>query len=98
MARATHNIFAYRFVDDKTKITHHDCDDDGETAAGARLAEMMRLMGVQNVAVIVSRWFGGILLGPDRFKFICNSAKDLLEDCGYGDHRTGGGSKHQKKK
>ena len=48
---------------------------------------MMRLMEVQNVAVIVTRWFGGILLGPNRFKYICNSAKDLLESCGYVDHR-----------
>ncbi|RYH30823.1 YigZ family protein [archaeon] len=74
---------------------HHDCDDDGETAAGSRLAEMIRLMKVDNVAVIVSRWFGGILLGPDRFKFICNSARDLLEEHGYGkgnDHK-----KHKKK-
>ena len=44
---------------------------------------MMRLMGAQNVAVIVSRWFGGILLGPDRFKYICNAARNLLEQCNY---------------
>jgi putative IMPACT (imprinted ancient) family translation regulator len=36
-------------------------------------------MGVDGVAVIVSRWFGGILLGPDRFKLICNCARALLE-------------------
>ena len=64
-------------------VIYHDYDDDGETAAGGRLAEMMRLMGVQNVAVIVSRWFGGILLGPDRFKYICNAARNLLEQCNY---------------
>lgn len=45
---------------------------------------MMRLMGVANVAVIVTRWFGGIKLGPDRFKLICNSARDLLEENGFG--------------
>jgi len=39
---------------------------------------MLRLMGLDGVAVIVSRWFGGTLLGPDRFKFICNSARQLL--------------------
>lgn len=85
VARATHNIFAYRFTCKKTGIVYHDNDDDGETAAGARLAEMMRLMGVDGVAVIVSRWFGGILLGPDRFKCICNSARFLLEEQGFGD-------------
>jgi putative IMPACT (imprinted ancient) family translation regulator len=81
IASATHNIFAYRFT--INNLSHHDFDDDGEAAAGGRLAEMMRLMKVDNVAVIVSRWFGGILLGPDRFKFICNSARKLLEDNGF---------------
>ena len=53
IATATHNIFAYRFI--KDNISYHDFDDDGETAAGGRLAEMMRLMKIEGVAVIVSR-------------------------------------------
>ena len=85
IARATHNIFAYRFTcPNGTGVVYHDCDDDGETAAAGRVAEMLRLMGVDGVAIIVTRWFGGVLLGPDRFKFICNSARNLLEDHGYG--------------
>jgi hypothetical protein len=84
IARATHNIFAYRFTNPLTGVCYHDNDDDGETAAGTRLAEMIRLMGIDGVAVIVTRWFGGTLLGPDRFKYICNSARKLLEDSGYG--------------
>ena len=85
IARATHNIFAYRFTcPNGTGVVYHDCDDDGETAAAGRVAEMLRLMGVDGVAVIITRWFGGVLLGPDRFKFICNSARNLLEDHGYG--------------
>lgn len=88
IARATHNIFAYRFTcPNGTGVVYHDCDDDGETAAAGRVAEMIRLMGVDGIAIIVSRWFGGILLGPDRFKFICNSARNLLEDHGYGKSR-----------
>jgi hypothetical protein len=78
IAQAAHNILAYRFT--FNGIDYHDYDDDGETAAGGRLAEMMRLMKLNNVAVIVSRWFGGILLGPDRFKYICNSARKLIEE------------------
>ena len=38
-----------------SSVVYHDYDDDGETAAGGRLAEMIRLMRVENVAVIVSR-------------------------------------------
>jgi hypothetical protein len=93
VARATHNIFAYRFTD-VAGLVHHDCDDDGETAAGSRLAETLRLMGVNNVAVIVTRWFGGVLLGPDRFKYICNSARNLLESNGIADSLKC--SKHKK--
>lgn len=81
IAEATHNILAYRF--NYNGIVYHDYDDDGESAAGGRVAEMMRLMGVENVAVIITRNFGGTLLGPDRFKFICNSARYLLEAQGH---------------
>ena len=83
-ARATHNIFAYRFECPTTHVVYHDYDDDGETAAGGRLAELLRLMGISGVAVIVSRWFGGVLLGADRFKLINNCARSLLEQQGLG--------------
>jgi putative IMPACT (imprinted ancient) family translation regulator len=98
-ASATHNVFAYRFLAAAPAragadsggggpatplIAHHDCDDDGETAAGTRLAEMLRLMGAEGVAMVVSRWFGGVKLGPDRFKLICGVARALLEAQGFG--------------
>lgn len=83
-ANATHNMFAFRFTDSSSGIVYHDCDDDGECAAGTRMAEMMRLMGVTGVAVIVTRWYGGVKLGPDRFKLISNCARQLLEEHGYG--------------
>lgn len=83
VSAATHNIMAYRFTDPASGLIHHDYDDDGECAAGGRLAEMVRLMGASNVIVVVSRWFGGVLLGPSRFKFICNTARNLLEEHGF---------------
>lgn len=79
MARATHNIFAFRYVDGVSGVCVHDSDDDGETSAGSRLAEILRLMGADGVAVVVSRWFGGVLLGPDRFRLINNCARKVLE-------------------
>jgi hypothetical protein len=33
--------------------------------------------------VVVSRWFGGVLLGPDRFKHINNAARSTLAAYGY---------------
>jgi hypothetical protein len=32
------------------------------------LLSLVLFCQVQNVFVVVSRWFGGVLLGPDRFK------------------------------
>lgn len=42
----------------------------------------------------VSRWYGGILLGPARFTHINNAARELLDACGYiGGGGGGGGGK-----
>ena len=48
-------------------------------------------MGVEGVLVVVTRWFGGVLLGPSRFKCINNSARSLLETLPWALPRGGGG-------
>ncbi|ELP93818.1 impact, putative [Entamoeba invadens IP1] len=73
---ATHNIQAYRININGTISC--DFDDDGEHAAGKELLRMLEQINAENVCVMVSRWFGGILLGPDRFKHIVNTARDAL--------------------
>jgi putative IMPACT (imprinted ancient) family translation regulator len=77
IARATHNMVAWRCG------RASDNDDDGESAAGRRLAELLSLAGAENVLVVVSRWYGGIHLGPDRFKHINNVARALLVKEGF---------------
>uniref|UniRef100_A0A183B8X0 UPF0029 domain-containing protein n=1 Tax=Echinostoma caproni TaxID=27848 RepID=A0A183B8X0_9TREM len=87
IAAATHNILAWRIVDHKRNqanpVVHADCDDDGETHAGSRLLHLLTISGAENVAVMVSRWYGGIQLGPDRFKHINNVARQLLTEQGF---------------
>ncbi|CAJ0911146.1 21410_t:CDS:10 [Entrophospora sp. SA101] len=78
IAKATHNIMAYRILLDNGAILQ-DNDDDGETAAGSRLLHLLQMLDSRNVIVVVTRWYGGILLGPDRFRDINNCARDLLE-------------------
>ena len=60
-----------------------DSDDDGETAAGGRLLHLLQMVDARNVVVVVSRWYGGVLLGPARFTHINNAARELLDSCGY---------------
>ncbi|NXD64407.1 IMPCT protein, partial [Eolophus roseicapillus] len=78
IASATHNIYAYRIYCEDKQTFLQDCEDDGETAAGGRLLHLMQILNVHNVLVVVSRWYGGILLGPDRFKHINNCARNVL--------------------
>merc|ERR1712126_84117 len=82
IARATHNMLAYRIEGGKSSSLLQDCDDDGEDAAGGRMLHLLQLLDVKNVVVVVSRWYGGIHLGPDRFKHINNAARQVLELAG----------------
>eukprot|EP00956_Cyclotella_meneghiniana_P025833 scaffold54690_cov69-Cyclotella_meneghiniana.AAC.1 len=81
VARATHNMFAYRFMKDGILVS--DNDDDGEKGSGAKLASLLQLSKVEDVMVIVSRWYGGTLLGPARFKHIASVARDGLVQAGF---------------
>ena len=78
IAKATHNMRAWRFTDARDVLVM-DNDDDGEDAAGGRLAMLLDLMKVDGAMVVVSRWYGGVKLGPARFKHINNVARELLE-------------------
>ncbi len=78
--RATHNMSAWRIAEtiDGKAIIKHDNDDDGEDAAGNKLAYLLDMRKDENVLVVVSRWYGGIHLGPKRFAHIVNVARTLL--------------------
>lgn len=55
-----------------------DNDDDGEAAAGGRLGHLLSVMKVENVMVVVTRWYGGIKLGGDRFRLINSVAREAV--------------------
>ena len=101
VARGTHNISAYRIRSStsnngdgtskvKSDITFQDCDSDGEDAAGGRLLHLLQAMGVWDVVVVVSRWYGGIKLGPDRFRIINSVARDAIVQGGWAEEKTDG--------
>lgn len=84
IAEATHNIWAYRVVPDHSRsIILKDSEDDGETHAGNRLLHLLDIIDAKNVCIVVTRWYGGTHLGPDRFKHINNCARKLLVEHGY---------------
>ncbi|EEB11391.1 impact, putative [Pediculus humanus corporis] len=81
IAKATHNMYAYRIVNNNNTFIQ-DCDDDGESNAGGRLLHLLQILNVKNVLVVVSRWYGRIHLGPVRFRHINNAARQVLEQSG----------------
>lgn len=86
-SKATHNISAYRIRSPSSspgsELVFQDCDDDGETAAGGRLLHLLQIMDVWGLLVVVSRWYGGVQLGPDRFRIINQVARDAVVASGW---------------
>lgn len=95
VAKAEHNITAYRIRAPPTssssgrhpsqhqQLVFQDCDDDGETAAGGRLLHLLQIMDVWGLQVVVSRWYGGVKLGPDRFRCISEVAREAIVKGGW---------------
>ena len=61
---ARHNCFCYRVVDKEKTITERE-SDDGEPSgtAGMPMLNILRKNNLVNILVVVTRYFGGILLG-----------------------------------
>lgn len=78
--KATHNILAYRIIENPNKDNNvtEGYDDDGEDGAGIKLLGTLEKIKVVNIMVVVSRWFGGVYLFNDRFKHINDSANKLI--------------------
>ena len=76
--KATHNISVFRFSEENSKIINENYDDDGEGGAGERLLFVIQKMKLNNLLVIVTRWFGGVLMYGLRFTTICDTAQNLI--------------------
>ncbi|KIM45189.1 hypothetical protein M413DRAFT_441873 [Hebeloma cylindrosporum] len=77
LKRATHRMYAYRIVDNLNFATRHN--DGGEKGSGQRLSRLLEASQCEDVVVVVSRWYGGIKLGPDRWRLISGVAKEALD-------------------
>ena len=59
--RATHNCYAYILRENNT-VRHSDDGEPGGTA-GAPMLEVLKKEGLTDVCCVVTRYFGGIMLG-----------------------------------
>lgn len=60
---ARHNCFAYRIINDDKIVERFSDDGEPSGTAGAPMLAILQGRELSNVLVIVTRYFGGILLG-----------------------------------
>lgn len=78
-SKATHNSYAYRILQENWSILEWK-NDDGETWAWLCILREIQRADFVNVVVVVTRFFGGILLQADRFKNVINATKEILKE------------------
>ena len=72
-AKATHNTWAVLLPDGPLK------NDDGESGAGMVILRMLEREGLESHIIVVTRWFGGVKLGGDRFRRVQDAVRVYLE-------------------
>ena len=78
---ARHNCWCYLIREGN--ITRYSDDGEPQGTAGQPMLEVFRREGVENVCCVVTRYFGGILLGTGGLlRAYTKSAKDALNEAG----------------
>jgi putative IMPACT (imprinted ancient) family translation regulator len=81
VARAAHNVYAYRIKRPYGAFIEH-YEDDGDWGAGAKVLKLLQDNQVENRLVCVTHWSSGSHLGRARFSHILSAAKNSLTmDC-----------------
>lgn len=85
MVSADHRMAAWRLrstqrtlLDAQRRVVQRGHDDDGESHAGVRLSDVMERMDAFGL-VVVARWWGGVMLGPVRFRHIESAARAAIQ-------------------
>lgn len=79
---ATHNVPAF-VVGNKMQQAWGSDDGEPSGTSGTPIAQMIQKMGLTNLVVVVTRYFGGIKLGPGGLvRAYTSSAKMAIEKAG----------------
>lgn len=77
-AKATHNTWAALLDEGPVK------SDDGESGAGMVILRMLEREGLTGHIIVVTRWYGGVKLGGDRFRRVQDAVRHYLDARGLG--------------
>ncbi|MEZ5754081.1 MAG: YigZ family protein [Paracoccaceae bacterium] len=73
-AKATHNTWAAVLSEGGPMK-----GDDGEAGAGAVILKMLERAALCDHVVVVTRWYGGVHLGGDRFAHVVTCVRAYLD-------------------
>ena len=78
--KAKHVIYAYRIG-----MNSKSCDDkEPKGTAGRPILELLNKKRLNNIAIIVVRYYGGVQLGAGRLlRTYLNSAINVLDECEF---------------
>lgn len=88
---ARHNCYAYRIIEEDRIIEKQNDDGEPSGTAGAPMLNILTKKNLNNVLIIVTRYFGGILLGTgglvkaysDASIQAIEKAKEIEKEKGY---------------
>lgn len=77
---ARHNVYAYRLRCGSVKFSE---DGEPQGTAGSRVLSYLDRLGLENVVLVVTRYFGGVFLGTGGLsRAYLRAAKMAVEACG----------------
>lgn len=76
--KSTHNTYARRVLRPDGVILE-GMNDDGETGAAKCIIRELQLWGVVDGLVIVTRYFGGVMLHADRFRHVVDATRMYIK-------------------
>ena len=85
---ATHNVPLYRVVEDGQEYFKYNDDGEPANTAGKPMAEILNILDVYNVAIVATRYFGGIKLGAGGLiRNYAKTAKIAVNEAGITDYK-----------
>ena len=83
---ARHNVYAYRVMENNA--TRYSDDGEPQGTAGLPVLDVLRKQNIQNAVVVVTRYFGGILLGaPGLVRAYTAAAVEAVRAAGVTEYR-----------
>lgn len=78
LEEATHNAWAIRTSYGNSPLKQEASFDDGESGCGSFMLQLLRELDISNTLVVLTRYYGGVMLGPDRWRLMRECVNDAL--------------------